>query len=232
MIDGMKAESQLHTCLGLEKDTTGTLLLARTEEVQEYIKDLYKTHQVERKYWVVTLGVPVPSEGIIDIPVIEREVPGSQPHFKMALSPAYRVSDDREGVIRVRNHRQALSAVTKYRVLESSNGCSLVEVQPITGVKHQLRVHMALALACPILGDHKYSHWSKLAPQRLPENVLQNLGLEQSKARYLPLHLHARQLTLTEFKGQTDITVSSPLPRFFIRTLQQLQLTLPHKKEK
>lgn len=33
------------------------------------------------------------------------------------------------------------------------------------GVKHQLRVHMALALACPILGDHKYTHWNKLAPQ-------------------------------------------------------------------
>lgn len=232
MIDGMKVESQLHPCLGLEKDTTGTLLLARTEVVDDYIKGLYKNHQVEKKYWVVTLGVPVPSEGIIDIPIIEREVTGSQPHFKMALSPAYRVNDEREGVIRVRNHRQALDAVTKYRVMESSNGCSLVEIQPITGVKHQLRVHMAFALGCPILGDHKYSNWSKLAPQRLPENVLKNLGLEQSKVRYLPLHLHARQLTLKEFKGPTDITVSSPLPRFFVRTLRQLQLTVSHQKEK
>lgn len=32
-------------------------------------------------------------------------------------------------------------------------------------VKHQLRVHMAFGLMCPILGDHKYSHWNKLAPQ-------------------------------------------------------------------
>lgn len=35
----------------------------------------------------------------------------------------------------------------------------------ISGVKHQLRVHLAYGLGCPILGDHKYSHWSKLAPQ-------------------------------------------------------------------
>lgn len=34
-----------------------------------------------------------------------------------------------------------------------------------SGVKHQLRVHLAYGLGCPILGDHKYSHWSKLAPQ-------------------------------------------------------------------
>lgn len=34
-----------------------------------------------------------------------------------------------------------------------------------TAVKHQMRVHMAFAVTCPILGDHKYSHWSKLAPQ-------------------------------------------------------------------
>lgn len=33
------------------------------------------------------------------------------------------------------------------------------------GAKHQMRVHMAFGLMCPILGDHKYSHWNKLAPQ-------------------------------------------------------------------
>lgn len=35
----------------------------------------------------------------------------------------------------------------------------------LSGVKHQIRVHLAYGLGCPILGDHKYSHWSKLAPQ-------------------------------------------------------------------
>lgn len=98
-----------------------------------------------------------------------------------------------DGTIKVRAHRQAHPAVTRYQVLDSSSGCSLVELEPVTGeetlifrggegcqlsllslwfvpvgaaaVKHQMRVHMAFALACPILGDHKYSHWSKLAPQ-------------------------------------------------------------------
>lgn len=98
------------------------------------------------------------------------------------------MNDAGDGLTKVRAHRQAHSAVTKYQVLDSSCGCSLVELQPLTGgfqplgdtlqprflsaaasvsagVKHQMRVHMALGLSCPILGDHKYSHWNKLAPQ-------------------------------------------------------------------
>ncbi|XP_029906584.1 pseudouridylate synthase RPUSD4, mitochondrial [Myripristis murdjan] len=231
MMNGMKSGSQLFPCLRLEKETTGTLLLARSEEVAEHILNLHRNNQVQSKYWVVTVGVPVPSEGVIDIPLIEREVTGPQPHFKMALSPLYRLKESGDGMTRVRAHRQAHGAVTKYRVLDSSSGCSLVELQPLTRVKHQMRVHMALGLACPILGDHKYSHWSKLAPQNLPERVLGKLGLEQTKVRYLPLHLHARQLTLPENSRQPDISVSCPLPKYFTSTLRRLHLALPDEQE-
>lgn len=57
--------------------------------------------------------------------------------------------------------------------------------------------------------------------------MLKRLGIQQSKVRYLPLHLHARQLTLPGFKGQDDITVSCPLTRFFVSTLRKLQISLP-----
>ncbi|XP_023269966.1 mitochondrial RNA pseudouridine synthase rpusd4-like [Seriola lalandi dorsalis] len=231
MMDGMKvkSDSQMLPSLGLEKEATGVLLLARSEEAVEHILNLHRNNQVQRKYWVITVGVPVPSEGVIDIPIIEREVTGPRPHYKMALSPLFRMNDAGDGVTKVRAHRQAHPAVTKYRVLDSSSGCSLVELQPFTGVKHQMRVHMALALACPILGDHKYSHSSKLAPQKLPERVLGKLGLEQSKIRYLPLHLHARQLTVSG-ASQADIDVSCPLPKYFTQTLKQLHLSLTDEK--
>ncbi|XP_054472475.1 LOW QUALITY PROTEIN: pseudouridylate synthase RPUSD4, mitochondrial-like [Anoplopoma fimbria] len=232
MMDGMKikSDSQLLPCLRLEKETTGVLLLARSEKGVEHINNLHRNNQVQRKYWVITVGVPVPSEGVIDIPVIEREVTGSRPHYKMGLSPLFRMNDAGDGVTKVRANRQAHPAVTKYRVLDSSSGCSLVELQAFSGVKHQMRVHMALALTCPILGDHKYSHWSKLAPQKLPERVLGKLGLEQSKIRYLPLHVHARQLTLPG-SNQAEISVSCPLPKYFTQTLKQLYLTLPDEKD-
>ncbi|XP_074527583.1 pseudouridylate synthase RPUSD4, mitochondrial [Halichoeres trimaculatus] len=232
MMDGMKvkSDSQLFPCLGLEKETPGALLLARSEEVLEHLLNLHRNNQIQRKYWVITVGVPVPSEGLIDIPVIERAVTGSQPHYKMALSPLFKMNDAGDGVTKVRGHRQAHPAVTKYRVIDSRNGCSLVELQPLTGAKHQMRVHMAYALTCPFLGDHKYSHWSKLAPQKLPERVLGKLGLEQSKIRYLPLHVLAREVRLPG-TSQDEISVSCPLPKYFTQTLNRLQLTLPDKTD-
>ncbi|XP_042360921.1 mitochondrial RNA pseudouridine synthase rpusd4 [Plectropomus leopardus] len=232
MMDGMKmkSDSQLLPCLRMEKETTGALLLARSEDVVEHILNLQRNNQVQRKYWVVTVGVPVPSEGVIDIPIIEKQVPGTRPHYKMALSPLYRMNDAGDGVTKIRANRQAHTAVTKYRVLDSSSGCSLVELQLLTGVKHQMRVHMALALTCTILGDHKYSNWSKLAPQKLPERVLGKLGLEQSKIRHLPLHVHARQLTLQDTK-RGDISVTCPLPKYFSQTLHRLNLIPPDEKD-
>ena len=67
-------------------------------------------------------------------------------------------------------------------------------------------------------------------PQKLPERVLGNLGLEQSKIRYLPLHLHARQLTLPG-TSQADVSVSCPLPKYFTQTLSRLHLSLPDEKD-
>lgn len=51
----------------------------------------------------------------------------------MGLSPLFQTSADGEGVTRVRANRHAHSAVTQYRVLDSTNSCSLVELQPVTG---------------------------------------------------------------------------------------------------
>uniref|UniRef100_A0A3B3ZFA0 Pseudouridylate synthase RPUSD4, mitochondrial n=1 Tax=Periophthalmus magnuspinnatus TaxID=409849 RepID=A0A3B3ZFA0_9GOBI len=231
MMDGMKVktDSLLLPCLGLEKEVTGVLLLAQSVKAAEHITYLHRHNQVQRKYWAVVVGKPVPAEGVIDIPIIEREVTRPQPHYKMSLSPLFRMNNGGDGLTKMRAHRQAEPAVTKYKVLDSNSGCSLVELEPLTDVKHQLRVHMAFALACPILGDHKYSHWSKLAPQKLPERVLKKLKLEQSKSRNLPLHLHARELTVQQ---TPEINLTCPLPKYFFQTVGLLHLTFTDEKHK
>jgi 23S rRNA-/tRNA-specific pseudouridylate synthase len=60
---------------------------------------------------------------------------------------------------------QRRNAITSYRVLDSNNKAALVELQPKTGFQHQLRAHLAFGIGCPVLGDHKYSHHIKNAPQ-------------------------------------------------------------------
>ncbi|KAM4646482.1 pseudouridylate synthase RPUSD4, mitochondrial [Amazona ochrocephala] len=220
MLENMKAEP-LHLCHRLDKETTGVMVLARSKEAADRIRLLFKTRQVEKIYWAISLGEPDPTAGIVDIPIVEKEVQSHQSHYKRTLAPSYRLSPEDGKVVRIRRNRSAESAVTRYRLLASSAACSLLELQPITGVKHQIRVHLAYGLGCPILGDHKYSHWSKLAPQKLPKITLKRLKLEQSKARHVPLHLHAHRLSLP--LGERLDLVCKP-PPFFHKTLKNLEL--------
>ncbi|XP_035201903.1 mitochondrial RNA pseudouridine synthase RPUSD4 [Oxyura jamaicensis] len=226
MLKNMRAEP-LHLCHRLDKETTGVMVLARSKEAADRIRLLFKTRQVEKIYWAISVGHPDPVEGIVEIPMVEKEVQSHQPHYKMTLAPNYRLSPEDGKVLKIRKNCSAESAVTRYRILASSSACSLLELQPITGVKHQIRVHLAYGLGCPILGDHKYSHWNKLAPQKLPEITLRRLKLEQSKARHLPLHLHAHRLSLPlGASGGKWIDLECEPPVFFRRTLRKLELDI------
>lgn len=132
-------------------------------------------------------------------------------------------------MVKVRANRDAQVAVTQYQVLSSTLSSALVELQPVTGIKHQLRVHLSFGLDCPVLGDHKYSDWNRLAPQKLSAGILKKLGLQQTKARYIPLHLHARQLILPALgSGTKEILLTCKLPHFFVRSLDRLGLNIPN----
>ena len=138
------------------------ILFFSTPEAEKRLRELMQERKLIKQYITIVRGIPQPSEGEIDIPIVERDVRGT---YKMMLSPAY--NDLTKLVIpkAKRNNIDSSNAITKYRVIDSNYGVSLVECQPITGVKHQIRTHLAHALGTPILGDHKYSHYAKLAPQ-------------------------------------------------------------------
>ncbi|CAK6442935.1 unnamed protein product [Pipistrellus nathusii] len=224
VLHGHKAEP-LHLCHRLDKETTGVMVLARDKEVAHQVQELFRTRQVVKKYWTITVRIPVPSAGVVDIPIVEKEVQG-QKHHKMTLSPSYRMDNGK--MVKVRANRSAQVAVTEYQVLSSTVSSALLELHPITGVKHQLRVHLSFGLDCPILGDHKYSDWNKLAPQKLSAGTLRKLGLPQAKARHLPLHLHARQLILPALGSRKEeLNLVCSLPRYFVRSVSRLGLKLP-----
>ncbi|XP_020038293.1 pseudouridylate synthase RPUSD4, mitochondrial [Castor canadensis] len=229
MLHGHKAEP-LHLCHRLDKETTGVMVLAWEKEVAHQVQELFRTRQVAKKYWAITVRVPVPSAGVVDIPITEKEVQGQQLHHKMTLSPSYRMDNGK--MVKVRASRNAHVAVTQYQVLSSTFSSALMELQPITGIKHQLRVHLSFGLDCPILGDHKYSDWNRLAPQTLPLGMLKKLGLQQSKARHIPLHLHARQLILPALgSGKEELHLVCKLPRFFVHSLHRLGLEMPNQDQ-
>ena len=120
----------------LDMATSGLLLFARGTEMQRRLSQLFREREIQKRYVAVVAGKLEPLSGEIDLPLI-----GDWPN-------------------RPRQKVDPLSgkrSLTRYRLLahDAGAGASRVELEPITGRTHQLRVHMA-AIGHPIVGDALY----------------------------------------------------------------------------
>jgi len=171
----------------LDKDTSGVLVLARRPAAAAYMAELFRSKQTEKVYLAVLVGVPEQKEGKISNKIMKGSVGAGKE----------KVRSDDEGKV----------ATTYYRVLDTAGKeFSLVELIPITGRTHQLRVHMAEA-GTPILGDGKYG--GKLAFAN---------GLKKE------MHLHARKLTIPY--EDKPLKFEAELPGHIISTLKMLGFPL------
>lgn len=167
----------------LDKDTSGVLLLAKGAQAAAKLARLFAGKDVQKIYLALVAGVPRPREGKIDLPLIKEER-GKHSGMKAAYEAV--------GV----NAEKGRRAMTEYVVKEHiGNKLAWVELKPITGRTHQLRVHMA-AVGCPIVGDGKYGG---------PDAFMDSLGLPPT------LHLHAQRIILPAWQGKT-LEIRAPLP--------------------
>jgi 23S rRNA pseudouridine1911/1915/1917 synthase len=118
----------------LDKDTSGLILVARSEEVRRNLQAQFKAGEVLKVYLSLVEGNVEPKNGIIDA-AIGRDTKNRK----------------RMAVVR----RGGRPAVTEYRVMEQLEGCSLLELRPRTGRTHQVRVHLAF-IGHPVVGDRVY----------------------------------------------------------------------------
>ena len=115
----------------LDRDASGLLVLARTPEVAGKLGAAFKGHEVQRTYRAaIQIPLPVGTEGTVDAPL-------KWAGGKTWVDPT------------------GASARTHYRVVERAGRLTWLEVRLETGRMHQIRVHMAHALA-PLVGDRKY----------------------------------------------------------------------------
>ncbi|CAG0907472.1 unnamed protein product, partial [Cyprideis torosa] len=121
----------------LDMSTSGLMILARSKEQERALSIQFQQRKVYKRYIAVVTGQPEPDSGEIDLPLIT-DWP-NRPRQKV-------------------DHDIGKPSQTRYRVLEfdAAHNCSRVELAPITGRSHQLRVHM-MALGHAILGDELYA---------------------------------------------------------------------------
>jgi 23S rRNA pseudouridine955/2504/2580 synthase len=183
----------------LDRDTSGVIVLARTPGVAAKLAAAFRTRAVVKTYWAVVAGRPVPVEGRIDLPLVRI---GGGPRGERS-APADRKDKD------------AAHAITDYRTLDNAGQkLAWLELQPLTGRTHQLRVH-CLALGAPILGDVKYH-----------EPDQNNAGSAIVEGLPTELHLHARALQLPHPAGGVLI-VEADLPPHMQETFRLLDFAAP-----
>jgi 23S rRNA pseudouridine955/2504/2580 synthase len=124
-----------HLVHRLDKDTSGVLLIAKNREFARRLTKLFRENRIKKTYLAVVEG-KIFESGTIDN-FLEKSFSGNEE--KMRIS------------------NQGKRAVTTYKPLKSMGNNTLLELNPFTGRKHQLRVHCAAVLGAPIIGDRKYN---------------------------------------------------------------------------
>lgn len=169
----------------LDRDTSGAILIARTEESFLYLKSLFKNRMIKKTYHSFVYGTIK-----TDRERIERPIGKSAKDFRL-----WSAQRGARGKLR--------EAVTDYAVVERGERGSFLEITPVTGRTHQIRVHMK-AVNHPIVCDPLY------APKREPI-----LGFKR-------LALHASRLELKGLDGK-DLLIQSSLPDDFVFALDSLK---------
>ncbi len=167
----------------LDKDTSGLILFAKDDHSHQWFQAQFKDRKVHKTYLALTDGLPPTSKGRVEA-AIGRDVRNRK---RMAVVPDGR----------------GRSAITSYTVVEKFLDHALLEVNPLTGRTHQIRVHLAF-LGCPVAGDVVY-------------------GRRKSQARFPRQMLHAQGLDIC-LPGKTEPRhFTAPLPADFEEALSQLR---------
>jgi 23S rRNA pseudouridine955/2504/2580 synthase len=199
MLDGLRLGGDRPRLVHrLDRDTSGVLLLARTPGTAAKLAAAFRRREVEKVYWAVVARAPIPSEGRLDLPL--RRLDGAR--------------GERTGVAET-DDPGAAHAITEYRTLDhAGRKLAWLELRPLTGRTHQLRVH-CVALGAPILGDLTYAQ-----PDQNGAFAATVRGLSDR------LHLHARALALPHPAGGV-LRIEAELPDHMRDTFRTLGFRAP-----
>ena len=132
----------------IDKGTTGILVVAKEQPCYESLKELFKNHNIERKYQTLVHGNPIPAQGKLLCTI------GRNPHNRLKMKA---------------NIKGGKEAVSQYSVVESFQHFAHLELSLQTGRTHQIRVQLSHILKNPVLGDTLYGGRNRSYPSILKE---------------------------------------------------------------
>lgn len=179
----------------LDRDTSGVVILAKNPETQKFLRKQFQDRKTHKTYLAIVEGRPKLDEAIINLPIARN----------MKHPTTFLV--DQNGK----------PSETYYRILDSSDRLSLLELKPKTGRTHQLRVHLR-HLGTPILGDPVYGSDGIIAQKKAHKSG-------DTKYPDTRLMLHAKELEITIPDPQNPSqhirkTFVSPTPELFTEIME------------
>lgn len=188
----------------LDKDTSGLLMLARTDRVARRLSEALRHRNTRKIYWALVAGVPNPKKGSIKYGLMKAPGGRGEGEKMLCIHPA-----------KMADYPDAKRAQTDYFVLWFlGTRMSWMALEPVTGRTHQLRAHMA-EIGHPIAGDGKYGGSTA-------ENMGDGWGASIGGDVSRKLHLHARSLTIEHPVTGEVMTFTAPLPDHMAKTWKLL----------
>lgn len=173
----------------LDKDTSGLLVVAKDEETHRGLVEQFKQREVEKVYLALIFGTPYPTRGTITAPI------GRHPIHRKKMAVV----------------EKGLEALTRYRVLASGKGISLIEAKIETGRTHQIRVHMH-HIGHPVVGDPVYKG---KPPRDLSPSLKETIKALGRQA------LHHHRMRFTHPITGKEMSFVSPLPEDMLSILEE-----------
>ncbi len=181
----------------IDKETSGILVLAKNYQTAKLLTQAFREHSIEKKYLAITQKIPYSQTG--EHGVIENHL--IKDYFQREGIEDDLEKSNFEKIRLAKKGELGQHAVTKWKLLKSKEGKHMIELIPLTGRKHQLRVHLSEE-GCPILGDSKY------------RDEIKNKKIGSKK---IPLLLHAYQITLPMY----EVTYTARIPEYFPIRLEE-----------
>ena len=188
----------------LDKNTSGILVVAKTDDAHQNLSEQFKEHTVKRQYQTMVWGVPEKEHGVINAAL--RRHPVRRKDMSIVDNENLGESEREKGKY----------AITHWRVLKRFEFCSLLACRLETGRTHQIRVHLT-SIGHPVIGDPQYG---KSPLKRIPSVSAE---LSQTIANFRRQALHAEILGFKHPSSEEWIEFSAAIPDDFQQLLKVIQ---------